>query len=46
MDEAEARTHSPKVVRVDANNRIIGYEAERPGPEMPLRYSATEVSEA
>jgi aspartate 1-decarboxylase len=46
MDEAEARTHKPKVVRVDANNRIISYEAERPGPEMPLRYSATEVSEA
>ncbi len=37
LDEDEARRHVPKVVRVDAKNRILGYEPERPGPEMPLR---------
>jgi aspartate 1-decarboxylase len=35
MDDDEARTHVPKVVRVDAKNRMIGMEAERPGPQMP-----------
>ena len=35
MDEAEARAHVPTVVRVDAKNRIVGTEAERPGPQMP-----------
>jgi aspartate 1-decarboxylase len=38
MDEAEARAHVPKVVRVDATNRIIGDQPERPGPSMPLRF--------
>ena len=38
MDEAEARAHVPKVVRVDAMNRILGSEPERPGPSMPLKY--------
>ena len=38
MSDAEARVHQPKVVRVDAKNRMIGMEPERPGPEMPLRY--------
>jgi len=37
MTEAEARVHQPKVVRVDGKNRIIGVEAERPGPQMPAR---------
>lgn len=35
MDDDEARAHVPKVVRVDAKNRMIGMEAERPGPQMP-----------
>ena len=38
MDDDEARRHVPRVVRVDAKNRILGFEAERPGPEMPLRF--------
>lgn len=37
MSDEEARSHVPKVVRVDGNNRMIGMEAERPGPEMPMR---------
>jgi aspartate 1-decarboxylase len=35
MDEDEARRHVPRVVRVDAKNRKIGMEPERPGPQMP-----------
>lgn len=38
MSEEEARVHVPKVVRVDERNRILGMEAERPGPQMPHRY--------
>lgn len=38
MDEAEARTHEPKVVLVDANNRIKAQRAEIPGPQMPPRF--------
>lgn len=37
MEEAEARTHVPRVVRVDRRNRAIGLEPERPGPQMPAR---------
>lgn len=43
MEDEEARRHVPKVVRVDAKNRILGFEAERPGPEMPLRYPTPEA---
>lgn len=35
MDEAEARAHQPKVIRVDAKNRILSTDAEVPGPQMP-----------
>jgi aspartate 1-decarboxylase len=38
MDDAEARTHCPKVVRVDDSNRIIGMHAEIPGPQMPRAF--------
>ena len=38
MEEDEARRHVPRVVRVDGKNRLLGFEAERPGPEMPLRF--------
>ena len=38
MDEDEAKRHVPKVVRVDAQNRMIGDEPERPGPQMPLHH--------
>ncbi len=38
MEEDEARRHVPKVVRVDGQNRMIGMEPERPGPQMPARY--------
>ena len=37
MEDAEARAHEPKVVRVDGRNRIVSTEAERPGPQMPRR---------
>lgn len=36
MNDEEARAHVPRVVRVDAQNRIVGHEAERPGPLPPL----------
>lgn len=35
MDTEEARAHVPKVVRVDSKNRLIGFQAEIPGPQMP-----------
>lgn len=35
LDDAEARTHQPKVVFVDDENRIRAVEQERPGPAMP-----------
>jgi aspartate 1-decarboxylase len=38
MEDAEARQHVPRVVRVDAQNRYLGDEAERPGPQMPLHH--------
>jgi len=38
LDDEEAQRHVPKVVRVDARNRIIGTEAERPGPQLSTRY--------
>lgn len=36
MTEAEARAWKPRVVRVDEKNRIVGTEAEIPGPQAPL----------
>ena len=36
MSDEEARAHVPRVVRVDALNRIAGEEPERPGPMAPL----------
>ena len=42
MDEEEAKRHVPKVVRVDAQNRIIGNEPERAGPQMPLHHLTDE----
>ena len=41
LEEAEARTHVPKVVRVDEKNRFLGTEPERPGPQMPLHQERT-----
>ncbi len=35
LPEEEARTHRPRVVRVDERNRIVGTEAEEPGPAPP-----------
>ncbi len=35
LDEAEAHAHVPTVVRVDASNRLLGTEPDRPGPLMP-----------
>lgn len=32
MEEEQARRHQPRIVRVDARNRITGTEAELPGP--------------
>lgn len=37
MEDAEARVHEPKVVRVDRKNKIISTAAEVPGPQMPPR---------
>jgi aspartate 1-decarboxylase len=38
MDEEQARTHTPIVVRVDGENRMISTEPERAGPAFPKRY--------
>jgi aspartate 1-decarboxylase len=44
MEEHEARTHVPKVVFVDAKNRIAQIDdKERPGPEMPRRITPAEA---
>jgi aspartate 1-decarboxylase len=37
IDDAEAKRHHPRVVRVDGKNRLASAEPERPGPEEPLR---------
>ena len=37
LEEAEARVYKPRVVRVDAENRITGSEAEIPGPAKPYQ---------
>ena len=36
-DDAEARAWAPKVVHVDAHNRIVPLSGEIPGPERRLR---------
>lgn len=36
LEDDEVRAHVPRVVRVDENNRIVGTQAERPGPQAPL----------
>lgn len=35
LEDAEARKHQPKVVRVDQHNQVIGTQEEVPGPQMP-----------
>jgi aspartate 1-decarboxylase len=35
MTEAEARTHRPRIVRVDTQNRVVGTEPEIPYPGRP-----------
>lgn len=40
MDSEEARTFEPKIVMVDAHNRIKTMRAEIPGPQMPPRVEA------
>lgn len=35
MEDAEARTHEPKVVLCDENNDIVDTGPEIPGPQMP-----------
>ncbi len=40
MTDDEARVHTPKVVRVDAANRIIGTAPEIPGPKLPARIAS------
>jgi len=36
MSDEEARRHEPRVVRVDADNRIVSMVSENPGPETPV----------
>jgi aspartate 1-decarboxylase len=36
MSDEEARVHVPRIVRVDAKNRLLGLTPERPGPDLPL----------
>jgi aspartate 1-decarboxylase len=35
LEEAEANAHVPRIVRVDANNRVISCAREIPGPNAP-----------
>ena len=35
MSDEEARAHTPKVVLVDGENRMVDLAKERPGPMMP-----------
>lgn len=35
MDEEDARSHAPRVIRVDRENRIVEIRAEVPGPQLP-----------
>lgn len=37
MTPEEAKAHVPKVVRVDAHNRLVGDAPEIPGPALPRR---------
>lgn len=39
LEDAEARLHRPRVIRVDGQNRIIGTEHEVPGPSRPMHLS-------
>lgn len=43
MEDAEARQHHGKNVRVDANNKLIGIEPEIAGPRMPAKYNADAI---
>ena len=36
LEDAEARTYRPRVIRVDENNRVTSTADEVPGPETPL----------
>ena len=36
LDDEEARSHVPRVIRVDAANRIVSRLPEVPGPENPI----------
>ena len=40
LEAAEIEGHVPRVIRVDANNRISGTRRETPGPGLPERVSA------
>lgn len=40
LEANEIRGHVPRVVRVDAENRITGVQQETPGPALPERVSA------
>jgi aspartate 1-decarboxylase len=42
LDDREARAWQPKVVRVDAHNRILSLAAETPGPQLPPAYGEAE----
>jgi aspartate 1-decarboxylase len=46
LEDAEARAHHPKVVRVDAHNRIVGTEEERAGPQMPRHLDDPDMAQA
>lgn len=38
MSEEQARVHTPRVVRVDSHNKIIGFEPEIAGPAAPRHH--------
>jgi len=40
LEDSEARTHVPRVVRLDPHNRVVSTEAEQPGPALPRGLTA------
>lgn len=40
MEDAEAREHHGRCVRVDGENNLLGIEPEVAGPRMPAKYDA------
>jgi aspartate 1-decarboxylase len=45
MEDREARTYEPRVVRVDRKNHIVSHEAELPGPQVRIQSQTLPIAE-